>query len=556
MSYAFGLQTALSIRVKIVLVVVPLVVSALLISGAIGAFGARSGITRVAMRFLSFKAEELEKQMLSQWTLLVANDLIDRPEYRDVTIEGFESFARTLLSTESELIFALDANGVIVLETSDVVRTSLSTGAPADEGWFELQVNDRSYVGHLFRFDPLDWTVVVSDSEDAFFREVNELTTRNIISTLVAAAFAVVLLLVFTGYLTRPIVRVAAVMDSVIAENDLSRRVEVEYADEVGQLAHSFNRMAESLSHAYDQIKSFAFDAVLAERNERKIRHIFQKYVPKDVIETFFNNPESMLVGQNRDVAVFFSDIRSFTTISESFEADALVNALNRYFSVMVDAIMNAGGVVDKYIGDAVMALFGAPIEHRDDALRAVRTALGIQPVLREFNEAQRVAGLPEFRTGIGISYGEVTVGNIGTERKMDYTVIGDMVNLASRLEGLTKIYHQDLIFSAGVYERVNASVSCRLLDTVMVKGRTKGERIFTAAASPDTETKRGWQLYHEGLELYAARRFRDAARRFGSVLDVLPEDRPALLLRERSERYAASPPGPDWSGVEVLTEK
>lgn len=547
-------QKVLSIRVKIILIVVPLVVSALLISGAIGAFGARSGITRVAMRHLSFKAGELEKQMLSQWTLLVTNDLAERDEYREVTILGFESYARTLLSTDSELIFALDESGGVSLETGPVVRTSLSPGAR--EGWTEFTANDRPFVGHVFRFEPLSWTVVVADLEDAFYREVNDLTVQNIISTLTAAAVAVILLLVFAGYLTRPIVRVAETMNAVIEDNDLSRRVEVEYADEVGRLAHSFNRMAESLSVAYDQIKDFAFQAVLAQKNERKIRNIFQKYVPKDVIETFFRNPESMLIGQSRRVAILFSDIRSFTTISESFEPDALVTALNRYFSVMVDAIMARGGIVDKYIGDAVMALFGAPVQRDDDALQAVWSALDLQPILADLNRQQRQAGFPAFKTGIGLSYGEVTVGNIGSEKKMDYTVIGDMVNLASRLEGLTKVYDQDVILSSSVYEQIETTLPCRLLDTVLVKGKTKGEKIYSTERDPDDRTREGWRVYHRGLDHYYARRFFDAARTFESVLDVLPGDRPAEILRERSIRYAREAPPPDWAGVEVYTEK
>lgn len=544
----------MSIRVKIILIVVPLVVSALLVSGAIGAFGARSGITRLAMRHLSFKAGELEKQMQSQWNLLLTNDLADREEYREVTILGFESYAKTLLSTESELIFALDETGGVPIETGVVVRTSLTSEVP--EGWTRFTANDRRFVGHVFRFEPLSWTVVVADLEDAFFREVNDLTMRNIVSTLSAAAIAVVLLLVFTGYLTRPIVRVADTMDAVIQDNDLSRRVEVEYADEIGRLAHSFNRMAESLSTAYEQIKEFAFQAVLAERNERKIRHIFQKYVPKDVIETFFRNPESMLIGQSRRLAILFSDIRSFTTISETFEPDALVTALNRYFSVMVDAIMARGGIVDKYIGDAVMAVFGAPVRRDDDALQAVSSALDLQPVLAEFNRVQREAGLPEFKTGIGLSFGEVTVGNIGSEKKMDYTVIGDMVNLASRLEGLTKVYGQAVILSSSVYREVESVLPCRLVDTVLVKGKTKGEKIYTTQRDPDERTREGWRVYHEGLDHYYARRFSEAARRFESVLQVLPGDRPAEILRERATRFLHEAPPPDWAGVEVYSEK
>ena len=202
------------------------------------------------------------------------------------------------------------------------------------------------------------------------------------------------------------------------------------------------------------------------------------------MIETIFANPESMLVGDTRSVAILFSDIRSFTTISERSRPDELVATLNRYFSILVDIIMDRHGIVDKYIGDAVMAFFGAPVSYENDALDAVRAAATIADALDRFNAEQRTSGGPVFTTGLGINYGEVTVGNIGSERKMDYTVIGDTVNLASRLEGLTKYYGQPLVISSTVESRVSHEVPCRLIDTVVVKGKTVGERIYTTRAA------------------------------------------------------------------------
>ena len=259
----------------------------------------------------------------------------------------------------------------------------------------------------------------------------------------------------------------------------------VEYHDEIGGLAQTFNLMVGELEKAYGQIKSFAFKAVLAQKREQKIRNIFQKYVPKDVIDRFFKNPESMLVGENRILSILFSDIRSFTTISERMTPDELVDSLNRYFNVMVDIIMAKGGIVDKYIGDAIMAFFGAPVKHEDDALQSVMAGLEMEEALAGFNARQKAAGKPEFQIGVGINYGEVTVGNIGTEKKMDYTVIGDMVNLASRLEGLTKQYHQRLIISETLHEKVKDAVPCRLLDSVAVKGKERGREDLLRQARP-----------------------------------------------------------------------
>ena len=192
-----------------------------------------------------------------------------------------------------------------------------------------------------------------------------------------------------------------------------------------------------------------------------------------------------MLVGENRILSVLFSDIRSFTSISEKMKPDDLVSELNDYFSVMVDIIMDRKGIVDKYIGDCIMAFFGAPKKHEDDALQSVLAGMDMLEALDGFNAGQEKRGKPPFHIGVGINYGVVTVGNMGTEKKMDYTVIGDAVNLASRLEGLTKHYHQPLIFSESLLSKVKDVMPWRFLDTVAVKGKKTGVKIFTAKKDP-----------------------------------------------------------------------
>ncbi|MEW5817637.1 MAG: adenylate/guanylate cyclase domain-containing protein, partial [Spirochaetota bacterium] len=295
---------------------------------------------------------------------------------------------------------------------------------------------------------------------------------------------------------------------------------------------------------------------VLAQKNEHKIRNIFQKYVPKEIIDNFFANPESMLVGENRDLSVLFSDIRSFTTISEGYMPNELVIALNRYFEIMVDIIMARNGIVDKYIGDAIMAFFGAPVKHKDDALQSVNAGLEMQAALKIFNQEQKEKGKPEFKTGIGINYGIVTIGNIGSEKKMDYTVIGDMVNLASRLEGLTKQYKQTLIFSDSVYQQVKTVLPCRLIDKVVVKGKTSGERIFTAQSKLSDNEREAWAFHHKALKLYYNRDFAGALKLFTNVQKILPGDHISQVFIERCTGCLKNPPASDWVGIEIMKEK
>jgi class 3 adenylate cyclase len=224
---------------------------------------------------------------------------------------------------------------------------------------------------------------------------------------------------------------------------------------------------------------------------------------------------------------------------------------------------MNRNGIVDKYIGDAIMAFWGAPVKHDDDALQAVLSALEMTEAVKSFNENQKKIGKPEFHIGIGINYGIVTVGNIGSERKMDYTVIGDMVNLASRMEGLTKTYHAELLVSETLREAIRnvkndeaASLSFRLLDIVAVKGKTRGVKIYTVKKSPQAEEKRAWALHNNGMKLYYSRDFQGASRYFREAMTLLPGDFNAASLLERCRAYAASPPPPGWNGVEVMHSK
>jgi class 3 adenylate cyclase/HAMP domain-containing protein len=550
------------IRAKIILVVLPIIITALALTGVVSSFSARNGMTRVAIEFLGFKAEELENYAGSQWNLLVENDLEEKPQYLEVAKNAVASYAESIIRSDTELIFALNEDAQVAMSTGEVnfdvaQRSILYRRIHQRElGWMRLEVNGTTRVAQVFPFEPFGWYVFVTEESGAFYREADQIIYRTGYLMGGAIFISILLLILFSGYLTRPMKSVVSGMEHIIGTGDLSRRVPVEYQDEIGRLAHTFNIMTGELERAYNQIKEFAFKAVLAQKNEHKVRNIFQKYVPKDVIDSIFVNPERMLVGDNRVVAILFSDIRSFTTISEGFMPDELVNSLNRYFEVMVEVIMGRGGVIDKYIGDAIMAFFGAPVKHPDDAYQAVMAAVEMQEGVMRFNEQQRGQGKPEFNTGIGINYGVVTVGNIGSEKKMDYTIIGDMVNLGSRLEGLTKPYKQGIIFSESVYQKVKKELPCRLVDKVVVKGKTRGENIYTGQRSLTEKERRGWRIYHAGLKRYYRRKFREAAVYFQTAREELGGDYLCDMYISRCKNYIAHPPPQDWRGVEVLTSK
>lgn len=552
----------MSIRLKIILIVLPLIFTTLLLTGVSSYFSASNGITHIAKDFLSFKATELEKYAASQWSLLVENNFTERPEYVTATKRAVEDYARGIIRSDTELIFAIDQNGEMEMSTGEVTMKESeheplkALAAKQKKEFVNPKIAGLDRVAMSFYFEPFDWFVLVTEDRNTFYRSVNQITVRSGVILGVSLAAALIMLLILAQYLTRPLTKVVGTMKDIISTNDLSERVLVEYHDEIGTLAHTFNIMVGELEKAYNQIKSFAFKAVLAQKRESKIRNIFQKYVPNDVIDSFFSNPESMLVGENRVLSVLFSDIRSFTTISESLMPDDLVNILNRYFTIMVDIIMSHDGVVDKYIGDAIMAIFGAPAKHEDDALHSVLAGIEMTEALDEFNRQQEELEKPPFYIGVGINYGVVTVGNIGTEKKMDYTVIGDMVNLASRCEGLTKKYKQPLIITESLWSRIQEKLPCRELDKVAVKGKTKGVGIYTAKKSLSGDEKKAWALHHTALSHYYEMKFDTAETEFKEVQNILRNDYIAEMLEERCKLYTTEPPPGDWDGVEIMKEK
>jgi class 3 adenylate cyclase len=544
------------IRAKIILVVVPLIVTPLVLLGIASFYAARNGITAVATEFLAFKAEQLAAYADGQWAALEQNRLADRPEYVDLAKAAVASFAGTMVRSPTELIFGLERDGGTAFLTSDVVPTSAEAAALAalaagDDGggWRELAIAGTPRVAWTARVEGLDWTVAVTESRATFYRATEQIYRQGAVILAVAAVLAVAFLLGLAGLLTRPLRLVVKAMRNVMGSTDLSQRVAVLYRDETGELADTFNRMTGDLEQAYAQVTA-------ARDREQKIRNIFQKYVPAEVIDQYLERPESMLRGENRRLAVLFCDIRDFTTITEHLQPEDLVGSLNAYFAGMVDVIVSRRGIVDKYIGDCIMAFFGAPVSHEDDAWQSVQAGFDMLDTLERFNARQRAHGKPAFHIGIGITLGTVTLGNIGSDKKMDYTVIGEQVNLASRMEQLTKAYREPLVVTDSVREAMADHAPVRQLDLVSVKGSSRGVGVWTVRRALSEVERRAWALHEQGFEAYLARDFQRAAAFFAEVRALLPQDEPSHLLLERCRRFLREPPPAGWTGVVSATPR
>jgi len=285
----------------------------------------------------------------------------------------------------------------------------------------------------------------------------------------------------------------------------------------------------------------------------------FKRYVPADLVAQLINeNLDAGLGGEVRPLTIFFSDIADFTTISEQKTPEELVADLSQYFEISSKSILERRGTIDKYIGDSVMAFWGAPEPMADHAARACDSAIAIRDSLRTLSRQWENQGKEPFRTRIGIHTGEAIVGNMGYADRLNYTVIGDAVNVASRLEGINKVYGTEIVVSRLTYDQCRGEFEFRLLDRVSVKGRREPLDIFELAARKNDLDKRErllYRYYEAGMKRYLAQEWDEALRYFDTVLRYR-RDRPAMIMRERCLAYRVRPPGAGWNGVSAQTTK
>ncbi len=314
------------------------------------------------------------------------------------------------------------------------------------------------------------------------------------------------------------------------------------------------------------------FDKVLMLKKkiffERRIRKAFSMFVPEQVIDSYVagvseddSEESKQAIGEKRPVAILFSDIRSFTNISECNKPEIMIDFLNRYFTIMCNIIKKHGGTIDKFIGDAIMALFGAPVSYEDNTRRAVAAAYEMREALPSVPMGDLI--LPEgmkFDIGIGINYGDVTVGSLGSDDRKSYTVIGDSVNLASRLEGLTKTYGTKILISDSVKKDIEETADekefvFRYLDDVRVKGKSMPVPIYSIDKSLDEYSPFYRDCYQKGFTLYKQGIFNLAKEYFEKCLKEVKKDKASELMLSRCDDFIANPPE-NWDGAIKFTTK
>ena len=294
--------------------------------------------------------------------------------------------------------------------------------------------------------------------------------------------------------------------------------------------------------------------------NEKRLKSTMSRYMDPGVADRLVAAGAEVLGGQAVEATVLFSDIRSFTTHSEALGPQGTVAMLNEYFTLMVDIIQREGGMLDKFIGDAMMAGFGVPVPHDDDGDRAVRASIAMIAELRRWNTQRAAEGRAAIDIGVGLNTDTVVSGNIGSKKRMDFTMIGDGVNLAARLESACKQYGAHILASEFTYRKLRGTYRARELDLLLVKGKTKPVAVYEIVDHHTDETYPGLSdalgRFREGLTKYRRRQFGPARTLFEEVLSINPADKPAQIYIDRCARLEADPPASDWTGVWVMESK
>jgi adenylate cyclase len=330
-------------------------------------------------------------------------------------------------------------------------------------------------------------------------------------------------------------------------------------ASELFQRGTVLNLLYPPASLALTFVALTAYQRLFEQARERELQRALSRYLSPAVAREIARDPDRVdLGGELRTMTVLFSDIRGFTTVSEQTPPRELVALLNEYMTAMVEILFKHEGVLDKYMGDGIMAFWSAPVQQPDHARRACRTALDMAAAVARLRESWRVRGLPHLDVGIGLNTGPMVFGNMGCKARTDFTVLGDNVNLAARLEGLTKEYGVRLVVGDATRSATAQEFEYRFLDLVAVKGKSEPTAVYELLAPAGGLTPAREALvaaYHRGIEAYRAQEWSSAARAFAHALALDPVDGPSRLYLDRAEHYVASPPIA-WDGVYVATHK
>ncbi len=479
----------------------------------------------------------------------------------DITLCGLSDFLDKASLSRNSISFMTDGSGKLLACSGDIEIVSKKNGKlkrlmPYElkipqmtlavryyqdnkKGTFSYKYNGKRYLAYFTRIPDTfgrNWLFATIAPEDDFIGPIKKTLHTTILLALLGLMIAVLVAILLARQISQPIEKLATEIMNI-------RNFEFSSDDGIKSHIYEIQQMNEAVQAMKNSLQAF------------------QLYVPATLVRQLIDSGEPVTIGgQSRELTVFFSDIANSTTIAEDIPPKDLMLQLSDYFDVMTEVIeAECGGTIDKFIGDAVMAFWGAPISNDEHAILACRAALKCQKKVAELNEKWQAEGKYPFVTRIGINTGYMIVGNMGSKRRMNYSVIGDEVNLASRLEKVNKIYGTNIVISKGTHRYVRNEFVCRPIDQIAVKGKLQGIMIYELMAEKGTSEVQSIEnmakRFHAGYELYLKRKWREAQSIFSELLEEFPDDRVCKIYIERCSQFIQKEPDPNWSGVSKLSD-
>jgi adenylate cyclase len=497
----------------------------------------------------------------------------------DIIISKMNDFLKSVSISENSAVYVIENDGVLMVSGSNVhdsyfnISSDYSTmnrlkmrqssipniatlGSVLENEygskWKQGQVKSKSYIinGVSYYLEPLafsdnyslDWTILVIIAQSDFTGLTDQFRNTILITDCIVIVVSIAFGLILAYAITRPLIRLGNEMEKLRNMQEL--------------IPTSPNKLG--------NLKLFHEVRVLDSHfsNLEKAVQGFMKFVPKEIVMDFLTEEQNggdlfkPFVSEKK-VAILFSDIESFTSISENLHPRQLISMLNVYFEEASNVIRSHQGTLDKYIGDSIMAFWNAPHDLEKYETQACRAAIEMQRVIGDLNERFSNDGLPPFNTRIGVHVGNVLVGNTGSSFRLSYTIMGDSVNLGSRLEGLNKMYGTRILISHDCKVQVDSVMTTRLVDKVAVKGKKKGVKVYELVGENVTEEASAWaQRYTDVMSAYFRKDFGVAQVKFQEYLINHPNDKSCLQMIERCKKYLQNPPDETWTGIEVMNEK
>lgn len=479
----------------------------------------------------------------------------------DITLGELSNFIRGLKFSENGIVFIFDKKKQLIAfpDPDRMVKVKEGKIVPVqavdlNEKWitasirkfedtgkekFTFKADEKRYLAFFTPFPPSfgkDWTIVVLAPEDDFLGPIKKTHRDTLIISGFILLIAVGLGLIFARNLSRPIEKLTDEVQR-IRGFELEEKVAVSsYINEIQMMSNAVESMKKGLQ-------------------------AFRRYVPAELVRQLIESGEEAKPGgKERELTLFFSDITEFTAISEQIPARELMINLSEYLDATSRIISKEKGTVDKYIGDAVMAFWGAPLPNKEHAVCACRAALECQKVIQQLNKKWKNEGKIAFPTRIGLHTGFTIVGNMGSQERLNYSVLGDTVNLASRLEGVSKYYGTEIIISQATHRYVRNDFILRPLDIIAVKGKVNSVMIYELMGDDQsgkkTELEELADGFKEMFDLYQKRQWKESLSLLEGLKSRFPEDRPVSIFLKRCNDYLERAPGPDWSGIIRLDSK